>query len=489
MPGTRARIGRPRRQAARPSVNPRIERQHSDGIEAIVDTVVSFVREHESLGRARRLPRRLRRKLLLPVADHVRGPRSWPASPRCWPRAASRPAILLPAIIAAAARRHARLCRLLLDRPLLQGQRSTRSGPSRTRPHLIDARRASSSRSTAPSASSSATSSAPCAPSSPSSPACSACASSRSRSPTSRAPSSGPPASSRPPSISSPSRTSIMAFLAGHEAIVAVALFAARRRQRHSPPALLRADADPVRRRRRAAHLRRRQLSCRSGSPARRARSSATSTPISRGKRYQGNLQGRLAVHRHRRRSHTGARAFMIERWRGEHSREQVARLQSRPRAADGRRQRRAARCRSSAASAALGAHLVGGAARCRRSRSAALSPDGSGLRENGEARVVAERPLSVEPPRRVASASALSSASSPARGSTENFASHARSPCGTSPAARLCSPKSTMCSDPPGATAAKRLSERLPPRRDHRQRVGDEDAVERRARRTAPRP
>ena len=53
------------------------------------------------------------------------------------------------------------------------------------------------------------------------------------------------------------------------------------------------------------------------------------------------------------------------------------------------------------------------------------------------------------------------------------------RAGCRNQRGRRSCWPKSTMCSEPPGSSAASAADRSSLPVRDHRQRVGDEDAVE----------
>ena len=85
------------------------------------------------------------------------------------------------------------------------------------------------------------------------------------------------------------------------------------------------------------------------------------------------------------------------------------------------------------------------------------------------------ERQTASMPPRHVAEAPA------PARHegdveTIEPFEQHER---GTSPAVPPARPKSTTCRRPPGARSAAACSSSLRPGRDHRQAVGEEDAVE----------
>ena len=96
--------------------------------------------------------------------------------------------------------------------------------PFTTHPQSDRAGRRTSSTSTAPSASSSDISLAPSAPSSRSSPACSPCLSCRFRSPTSQAPSSGRLGVIAPSFYVVTFKSEIMAFIAAHEILVAVAL-------------------------------------------------------------------------------------------------------------------------------------------------------------------------------------------------------------------------------------------------------------------------
>ena len=75
--------------------------------------------------------------------------------------------------------------------------------------------------------------------------------------------------------------------------------------------------------------------------------------------------------------------------------------------------------------------------------------------------------------------ASAANSPPSTSRGVTSKAASQRRRPARNKRGRPAWSPKSTICRAPPSATTSIARSERLAPRRDHRQRVGDEHAIE----------